>query len=56
MCYHYPSQDAREEEDSVQRYNPKKDPYNNGLYILITLIILGLVVLMAVAQCSVASS
>ena len=36
----------------MQRYNPKKDPYNNGTYILITLIICAIAVLVVVARCS----
>lgn len=34
----------------MARYNPKKDPYKNGLYILITLIILLIAVLVVVAR------
>jgi hypothetical protein len=34
----------------MARYNPKKDPYNNGLYILITLIILAIAALVFVAR------
>lgn len=36
----------------MQRYNPKKDPYRNGTYILITLIILAIATLIFVARCS----
>ena len=36
----------------MQRYNPKKDPYRNGMYILITLIILLIATLVVVARCS----
>jgi hypothetical protein len=36
----------------VARYNPKTDPYRNGTYILVTLIILFIAVLVVVARCS----
>lgn len=36
----------------MQKYNPKKDPYRNGTYILITLIILVIAMLVVVARCS----
>lgn len=35
------------------RYNPKKDPYNNGAYMLVTVILLIFAVMVVVAQCSV---
>lgn len=34
----------------MRRYNPKKDPYKNGTYILITLIILAIALLVVVAR------
>ena len=36
----------------MARYNPQKDPYRNGTYILITLIICAIAVLVVVARCS----
>ena len=54
MCYYYRHRVWRTvwRGVNVARYNPQKDPYRNGTYILITLIICAIAVLVVVARCS----
>lgn len=37
----------------MARYNPKKDPFNNGTYMLITFLLLLVAGFVVVAQCAV---